>query len=208
MLKILKGTDEVIKKNLDVLAKDYLEKTGRKVCRTCPSDIAYMILSLKNIYKMTVFSFKKERAQYKNKKGDKVTISNSTMTDAKAIEFLKENPKRIELFKVFPKNWKKLIKGEAETEDQKETRLAIEAELAIAEKAKKEKGAKKEEKVLKVVKNEDETEEEKETRLAAEALKGRKNELLKMKLSELREKYPEIKATSIKDFVGQVLNLK
>jgi len=217
MLKILKGNNETIQKNLDALAKDYFEKTGRKVCRTCPSDIAYMVLSLKNIYKMTVFEFKKHAAQYKNEKGDKTTISNSTMTDAKAIEFLKTNPKRIELFKVYPKNWKKLIKGEAETEDQKEARLAIEAELAIAEKAKKEKEAKKGKKES----SDDETEEEKEARLAAEGSEGssgqtsieeqieeKRQALSKMKLADLRKEYPEVKATSIDTFVEKVLNLK
>ena len=37
---------------------------------------------------MSKFKFKSPYAQYKNKKGDKYTISNSTMTDEKAIEFL------------------------------------------------------------------------------------------------------------------------
>ena len=76
---------------------------------------------------MTNFEFKRERAQYKNKKGDKVTISNNTMTDERAIEFLKTNPKRIELFSKFPKGWKKMIKGEGETAEQTEARLAAEA---------------------------------------------------------------------------------
>lgn len=212
MLKILNGTKEDIRKNIEILAKDYFEKTGRKVCRTCPSDIQYMILSLKNIYKMTNFAFKKHAAQYKNKKGDRTTISNSTMTDERAIEFLKTNPKRIELFGTYPKNWKKLVSGKAETPEQIEARLAIEAELALAAEANKKDG-------LKVVPKE--TEAEKQIRLSAEAeaaaiaaASGSSGEtpeqiearLMKMKLGELRKEYPEVKATSIKAFVNKVLN--
>lgn len=109
MLEILKGSKKDIKKNIKLLALDYKEKTGRVVCLSCPSDIQYMISSLKTIYKMKNFEFTKEFAQYKNKKGDKTTISNATMTDKKAIEFLKTNPKRISLFKTFPKNWEELV---------------------------------------------------------------------------------------------------
>ena len=206
MLKILNGTNEEIRKNIDILAKDYLEKTGRTVCRTCPSDIQYMILSLKNIYKMTNFSFKKHAVQYKNKKGDKTTISNNTMTDAKAIEFLKTNPKRISLFGTFPKNWKKIIKGEAETSEQIESRLAIEAELAAAEAANDSSNN-----------SSDETEEEKQNRENAEAeaaaiadaegSSGNEAKLMKMSLKDLRAKYPEVRATSIKKFVDKVLKL-
>ena len=111
---------------------------------------------------MTNFSFKRHAAQYKNLKGDKTTISNNTMTDEKAVEFLKTNPQRIELFATFPKNWKKLIKGEAETSEQLEVRLAIEAEIADANKAKKEtetSGAD----------DAEETEEERQNRQNAEA---------------------------------------
>ena len=198
MLKILKSSDKVIKENLKLLAKDYKEKTGRKVCLTCPSDIAYMILSLKNYYKMTNFEFKRERAQYKNKKGDTTTISNNTMTDERAIEFLKTNPKRIELFSKFPENWKKMLKGEIETPEQAEARLAAEAELAIAEAAK----------------GTEETEEEIQARLDAEAaandvsgesIQVSREDLMKKTLKELRAEYPEVKATSIKDFVDKVL---
>ena len=177
MLKILKSSDKVIKENLKLLAKDYKEKTGRKVCLTCPSDIEYMILSLKNYYKMTNFEFKRERAQYKNKKGDKVTISNNTMTDEKAIEFLKTDPKRIELFSKFPKGWKKMIKGEGETAEQTEARLAAEAELAIAEAANG----------------------------TTETIQVSHKDLMKKTLKELRAEYPEVKATSIKGFVDKVL---
>lgn len=236
MLEILSASKEVIKANLNLLAKDYTEKTGRKVCLTCPSDIAYMILSLKHHYKMTNFEFKRNAAQYKNKKGDKTTISNGTMTDEKAIEFLRTNPERIKLFSKYPEGWEELLKKPKMTDEQIEEKLAIQAEIEAAEAAKKEglispideemiaaseKGeSEKKVDVNEIKVNDAETlspEEEalKASEQAAEeaakaALSGSetktKEDLMKMKLSELREAYPEIKATSIKDFVDKVLN--
>lgn len=131
IIEVLNGTEKDIASNIDLLAKIYLEKTGRKVCRSCPSDIQYMILSLKHALKMTQFKFKAHAAMYKNKKGDKTTISNSNLTDESAIEFLKTNPERIRLFSEFPSNWETLIysDGTPETEEEKEKRLSIEAEM-------------------------------------------------------------------------------
>lgn len=191
IIEILNSNKKTIKANMNLLSKVYTENTGRKVCRTCPSDIQYMLLSLRNIYKMTQFKFIKPFVQYKNKKGDKKTISNPTMTDEAAVAFLRTDQSRIRLFSEYPKNWKKLIKEgfDAETAEEKEKRLAIEAELAIAEKAKKE--------------AEEGSEGSKEAADSAET--ELKEELMNMKLSELREKYPEIKATSIVDFVEKVL---
>ena len=98
IINILKGTDKEIIKNIDILAKLYLEHKGRKLNKGCSSCITEMLLTLKNIYQMVQFKFKRHAASYKNKKGDTTTISNSTMTDEKALKFLKTNPKRIDLF--------------------------------------------------------------------------------------------------------------
>ena len=187
IIEILNLTKRDIKENIDLLEKDYLRITGRKVCRTCPSDVQSMILTLKNHYKMTQFKFKRPAAMYKNKKGDKTTISNGNITDEKAIEFLKTKPERIELFSDYPSNWKKMIDNNfvQETEEEKEKRLAIEAEL--------------EEKRIADLANE--TPEEKELRLAAE----KREDLMKIGLKNLRIKYPNIKATSTKNFVDKVL---
>lgn len=181
IIEILNGSKKEIQSNLDRLAKDYQIKTGRKVCKTCPSDIQYMILTLKNIYKMTQFKFKKANAHYKNKIGDKVTINNGNMTDEKALEFLKTNPERIRLFSHYPSNWKDLISGKEETEEQKANRLAAEAEAEAAKENNKN--------------NDNDNGSE----------KPNKEDLLKMSLKELREKYPDIKATSINAFVEKVL---
>ncbi|MGD2113418.1 MAG: hypothetical protein PVG07_00085 [Acidobacteriota bacterium] len=227
IIEILNGTVKDIRENIDLLAKDYKAKTGRDVCRSCPSDIQYMILSLKNLYKMTQFKFKRHAAMYKNKKGDKATISNATMTDEKAIEFLRTNPERIKLFSDYPSNWEQLIIDgvDSETAEEKEARLAAEAEakaVAEANKSKEEEtteeaktdengqGSVEEEKA----EDTGETDAEKEARLAAEeAVQGNaaseekpsRDELMKMQLKDLRVKYPDIKATNIKDFVDKVL---
>ena len=147
---------------------------------------------------MTQFKFKRHAAQYKNKKGDRTTLSNSNMTDEKAIEFLNTNPERIRLFSDFPSNWETLILDglDSETEAEKEKRLAAEAEVAAAMDLNDEVPA-------------EETEAEKEMKQAEkdaeEALKPKKEDLLKMSLKDLRAKYPNIKATSIKDFVQKVI---
>lgn len=233
MLKILSGSKETIKANLKLLANDYQEKTGRKVCLTCPSDIAYMILSLKHFYKMRNFEFSRQSAQYKNKKGDKTTISNGTMTDESAIEFLRTNPERIKLFSKYPEGWKELLKKGKMTDEQVEERLAAQAEIEAAKEAKE---------ALKVVNKKEDSEDVSEEDLKnievnepetvspeeeamkasekaaedaanaaineAERSSGNSNEegLMNMKLSELRELYPEVKATSVKSFVSKVLN--
>lgn len=216
IIDILEGGDTLIFKNIDLLVQNYEKKTAKKVNTGCPSCVRVMILTLKNIYKMTNFRFKRPAASYKNAKGDKTTISNATMTDEKALNFLKTNPERISLFSEYPSNWKKLIKGEIETEEQKKARIAAEAEKIEVKKAKKEKKAeKKTEKVVaektaeKVVegaseKTETKTEEQKEENKTSEADRV---ELMKMSLSDLRKKYPAVKATSISAFVDKVLAL-
>lgn len=130
---LLLSDDKTIAANIKVLAKDYKDKTGRKMCTTCPSSIIFAILTLKNLYKMTAFKFKLSR-HYKDKKGAKVTISNANVTNESAIAFLKTNPERIKLFSEFPSNWKKLVDGTAtiETPEQEEARFAIEAEIKAA----------------------------------------------------------------------------
>ena len=177
IIEILKGGNNDIINNIDLLANDYYKKKGvilNKGCRAC---ILEMVLTLKSYYKMTQFKFKKNAATYKNKKGDKTTISNSTMTDENAIEFLKTNPERINLFSEYPLNWMNLLKGEAETDEQKERRLAIEAELRAS---------------TEPAPTEPDKEKLRET-------------LMRKTMKELREEYPEIKATSINDFVDKVL---
>jgi hypothetical protein len=105
---------------------------------------------------------------------------------------LKTKPFRIELFSEYPSNWKDLIEGKNETKKDKEERLAAKAEINAAKAGKLEK----------------ETPEEKAKRLAEETVKKpTREELGKLPLKDLREKYPKVKATSIKDFIDKVLAL-
>jgi hypothetical protein len=114
MLEILSRSEKEINENIQSIYLEYKKITGKIVCLSCPSDVALMISNLKIIYNMKNFTFKKPNAQYKNKKGDSKTISNDSMTDEKAVEFLKTDPKRISLFSKHPKNWKKVIEGKEE----------------------------------------------------------------------------------------------
>lgn len=181
--EILNSDNKTIIANLDILANDYKEKTGKKLNRGCSSCISEMILTLKHHYNMSEFKFKRNAASYKNRKGDKTTISNSTITNEKAVEFLRTNPKRIELFSKFPSNWQKMVDQgfDYETKEEKEKRHAIEAEIIEVKKSKEA----------------NQVQEENE-----------KAKLLKLSLKELRAKYPEIKASKITDFVDKVFSGK
>ena len=157
---------------------------------------------------MTNFKFKRPAAQYKNKKGDRVTISNSTMTDEKAIAFLKTKPSRIELFSEYPSNWKEMLKKDykPETEEAKKKRIAVEAEAEAKKKADEEAEAKaKAEAKAEARIPADEVSPEKAKVLEVESQK--EDALLRMSLKDLRAKYPDIKAISGKDFVEKVLAL-
>jgi hypothetical protein len=187
---ILKGKNRDILNNLDTLEKIYKEKTGKDLNRGCSACINEMVLTLKHLYNMSEFQFTKPKVQYKNKKGDTTTISNATMTDEKAVAFLKTDPKRIKLFKKYPSNWQDLIAGKVETEAEKEKRLAIEAELKAAEDAKK---------------AESEKDPVKDT-VKDPVNKPSREELEKMGMSALRQAYPEIKANSIEAFIEKVLS--
>lgn len=182
MLEILKGDNKTIRKHAVELAKIYKEKTGRVVCLSCAGDISYMISSLKLIYKMKNFEFRKENAHYKNKKGDRVTISNSNMTDEKAIEFLKINPERISLFSKYPDNWKELIG----IKKKKKSRQIFDIEVIDAI-------------------HENDCCEEEHDEPCEECKEKKKAELNEMSLKELREAYPEIKSNSKEKFIDKIL---
>lgn len=205
MIEIINGSKEVIQDNINLLAKDYKEKTGRVVCKSCPSDIKYMISSLKLLYKMVNYQFKRERAQYKIAKGDKFTISNDNLTDDLAVKFLNENPERIALFSKFPKDWAKKVKG-AKVDDsgEDEATKAAEAEAIKAAEAEAEAAAK-EAMELDVILDDDDCDECPEDEPCEECKEKKRQELSEMKLTELREAYPEIKATSKVDFIDKVV---
>ena len=160
---------------------------------------------------MTQFKFKRSAAMYKNKKGDKTTISNGNMTDEKAVEFLKTNPERISLFSDYPSNWETLLfpDAEEETEMNKDLRLAAEAEAKVVAKVAEVPVEEVVEEVI--VKDSEELESDavKEAtevaeKAAEDALKPSRKDLERMSLKDLRKKFPEVKATSIKAFLDIV----
>lgn len=197
ILEILNSDNKTIKKNIDLLAADYKEKTNRVVCTSCPSDIDYMISSLKIIYKMKNFEFKRERAHYKLRKGDRTTISNDNLTDEKAIEFLKANPKNIVLFSKYPPNWEDLL-GEEKKPAKKAKAVKKAEDIEVIESVDIAEGG--------VPESTDDCCEDDEAEPCEECKEKKRQELEKLSLPEMREAYPEIKATSRKSFIDKVIN--
>ena len=117
---------------------------------------------------MTNFEFKKLNGIYKMKQGGSVTISNKSMTDEIALEFLSINKERISLFSKYPENWEELL-------DNPTVEPKVDVEPIHLE----------------------------ETPIIQSDLR---DELSKYKMQELREMYPDIKATSKEDFITLVLN--
>lgn len=178
---IIKDFEKGDRANHNILEKLYYDLKGRKLNRSCSACVNEMLLTLKHHFNMSQFKFKSPFAQYKNKRGDKVTISNSTMNDERAIEFLITNPERIKLFDKFPLNWKSLLNEdyEEESEEEREVRLAIEAEMQAA------------------------NEGEDRSKLQKVEIASRV-ELEQKQLPELREMFPTIKAVAKNEFLDKV----
>jgi len=128
----IKEGKEELKTHIKELSRVYKQKTGRKVCLSCPADLKYMLLTLENIFRRCSFRFKEDRAQYKVTPKDKETLSNENLTDEKALEFLAEDKGRIAVFSIYPKNWETfVVAGKMEdAKKAKEIELAAKAELA------------------------------------------------------------------------------
>ena len=107
--EIMQQSQSVQIKNIGVLAAEYKRLTGRTVCRTCGGDVSFMLRYLKNLKVMTKFEFKNHLAIYRMEKGSSERVSQNTLTDEKAIEYLSINPERISLFKSYPENWINLL---------------------------------------------------------------------------------------------------
>lgn len=114
---------------------------------------------------MSNFRFKKQAIYKLNGKGSG-NISNTNMTDEKAVAFLKGNPARIKMFSQFPENWKEMLEG---------------AEAVINESS-----TQGEDKLTDQV--EDSLEDVKKPCTPCE-----RKRLEKMKMNELKETYPDIK---------------
>lgn len=168
------------------------------------------------------FEFKKKYGHYKNKKGDPFTINNGNMTDAKAVEFLRTNPERIELFSRYPENWKEIVDGSAELPDGETVSSEIESEAlkeaelvanvsVVAGSGEKEPVKEEEPEPEPEVEEEPEEKGEEvvdnkeEVFSSEDGFEEKRESLMRMKLKDLRELYPDIKATSITDFVNAAI---
>ncbi len=96
-------------KHIDALAKEYKTLTGRTVCRTCGGDVSFMLSYLKNYKQMGKFEFKNPVAIYRVQKGKNERISQNSLTDTKAIDYISINKERISLFKSYPENWEQMV---------------------------------------------------------------------------------------------------
>ena len=194
---ILGGGKKVVRQNIRLIAEDYKRITKRVVCMSCPSDVSFMILELKNHYKMTSFKFKKDAACYKYEKGGKVTISNDNLTDENAIKFIKKNPNRINLFSKYPENWVELCG--LTNEDIKNIDVKGVVDLSTTDGGN---GSG----TTDGGNGSDDCCDDNNGEPCEECIQRKREELSRMKLADLREAYPDIKATSIKVFVDKIID--
>jgi len=113
---------------------------------------------------MSNFRFKKA-AIYKLDGKANGNISNTNMTDAKAILFLTSNPARIKMFSKYPDNWKELIAGDIEVVEPVQVEGTSKTSAEVNEEGKK------------------------------PCSPCERKRLEKMKMAELRETYPEAETT-------------
>lgn len=196
------ANEVTIRQNIELIASTYKELFKKDLCRSCPAEMQLAIMKLKQYYKVLEFHFKRPIAQYKIKQSDRFTISNSNLTNELAIAFLQERKGRIELFDVYPENWQELIEFEGKTEGEKEAYMAAKAEMKALEDSKKNEEAQEGSEVEEEVQESEgvETEEEQE-----EAQKLDVKSLKLLKLSELRRRYPLIKARKKSEFIKELL---
>ncbi|MEM9076296.1 MAG: hypothetical protein AAGC43_04615 [Bacteroidota bacterium] len=95
--------------HLDELSDEYFKLTGRKVCKSCESDLQNMLNTLKSNYMESNFQLKSATVIYKIKKGEAETITNGSMTDEKALKFLSVDKSRAKVFSKLPENWEELV---------------------------------------------------------------------------------------------------
>lgn len=189
------ANEVTIRQNIELIASTYKELFKKDLCRSCPAEMQLAIMKLRQHYKVLEFHLKRPIAQYKIRQSDRFTISNSNLTNELAIAFIKERRDRIELFDVYPENWEELVEMEGKTEQEREVYMAAKAEMkALGD-------SKKNEEQEEVQESEDiEAKEEQE-----EAQKLDIKALKLLKLSELRRRYPLIKARAKDEFIKELL---
>jgi len=207
MTAILNSSHETIQKNLELIKEDYKRVFKKDLCASCPTGVREAIFKLKYYYNMSQFRLSSPKGHYKIKKGARSTIHNGNLTDELAIEFLKISHERIKLFSEYPSNWKELVEGNKETDEERLKRLAIEAEVAQAAyeaemKAQGTVGPPPKEDGEDSSKEDDDSKEE-SGQYSEEEIQG----LLDLHMDELREKFPDVKARSKVELLNEALGL-
>ena len=155
---------------------DYYEKEAEVIiCRNCRGDIFEAIKNLKEMTNTTQYLLKKDRAIYKMRKGSKNTISNKVITDELAEAFLTINPERIKLFSKYNETFYEELTGSHIYKEEDKVTTNSEG----------------------LESDSDCSCEDKEAP-CRDCLGG-------LKMGELRELYPEVKATSKASFIDQVI---
>ena len=111
------------------------------------------------------------------------TIHNGNITDELALEFLSIKPSRIELFSTFPQDWQVLISDYMEDIDIEDSDIEDSD-----------------------IEDSDMEDSDMEDSECPECIEKRK-ELEALKLSDLRELYPEITDTKKSSFIAKILDL-
>lgn len=106
--------------SLSILIKWYCDQTGEeRPCMGCELEksnfinrvISY-IANIKKSGNMSSDKWKlKTNAVFPFRYGGSAHISNANLTEEKAIEFLKQNKNRIQVFATYPANWEDVIDG-------------------------------------------------------------------------------------------------
>ena len=106
--------------SLSILIKWYCEQTGEdRPCMGCELEksnfINRVISYIANIKKsghMSSQNWKlKTNSIFPFRYGGSVHISNANLTEEKAIEFLRQNKNRIQVFAIYPANWGDIVDG-------------------------------------------------------------------------------------------------
>lgn len=105
--------------NLTTLVRFYTEELGREVCISCRGSFEEMINTLKKHLDMTNFEIRGNK-YFRLSKEDNRVINNNVMTDELALDFLRIDPKRIDLFSKFPTEWESLLDNKEEAEEEVE----------------------------------------------------------------------------------------
>ena len=118
----------------------FREFVGRSCSRCYADAFIEMYTTFKKYGLRPMPNFKLKRGIVVKSASYAEVITNSNLTDEMAVKWLKDNPKRIDLFEVYPHDWEQLIVDEQpqNSEKQEESESGIVTEKKPVKKTKKE----------------------------------------------------------------------